>query len=355
MAGAHSSHLTAVVASRRHRRDSGLHPRRRRRGLLACCCVGQRSEDEFMSQALAMAEFLLFIIVLVLFLEIGPSEMPAKCSSKVQQACLDDYTTADQALPISARPANGINGGPAGASFWPNASPNNGPEARLALEQCGSSRVWCWRSGIKFMLYQTDGALDDHAPIRDYHKFFEVYGEYTTENSGIPGGVLFEYGPSIKYCHCMLTTNGTSLLPTHTHAWRMDTDYYCTIVTRDQWVLGGFGLALLLLLTWTRSMVDSDSDEEEDSFYKHGMKVTVLSLLWLYYSISTVALLWPYATRDMVAQDCEFPSANVLFYVFYLALLSLFCSIIFAVGGVIVMYNHRVSKRRATMIHKRAS
>lgn len=133
--------------------------------------------------------------------------------------------------------------------------------------------------------------------------------------------MLFEYGPSIKYCHCMLTTNGTSLLPTHTHAWRMDTDYYCTIVTRDQWVLGGFGLALLLLLTWTRSMVDSDSDEEEDSFYKHGMKVTVLSLLWLYYSISTVALLWPYATRDMVAQDCEFPSANVLFYVRAVSLL----------------------------------
>jgi hypothetical protein len=127
--------------------------------------------------------------------------------------------------------------------------------------------------------------------------------------------VLFEYGPSIKYCHCMMTTNGASLLPTHTHAWRLDTDYYCQVVTRDQWVLGGFGLTLLLLVTWTRSVVDADSGEDDDSFAKHGIKVTIVTLLWMYFSISTVALLFPYATRDRAGQDCEFPSANILFYV----------------------------------------
>jgi hypothetical protein len=56
-------------------------------------------------QALAMAEFLLFIVVLVLFLEIGPSEMPTTCKSSVQQvsALVDCMTHASVQMSVCVK------------------------------------------------------------------------------------------------------------------------------------------------------------------------------------------------------------------------------------------------------------
>lgn len=100
-----------------------------------------------------LAEFLLMLTALVIYIEIAPVDMAAKCPPRLQRACLDVYVGA-------------------GGSY----------DSALTDPSCGDARIHCWRSGLKEILYNglTLPEATTSVPL-------------TADRLGVSGRVLAEY------------------------------------------------------------------------------------------------------------------------------------------------------------------
>lgn len=114
----------------------------------------------------------MLVTVLALYLDVGASDIPAQCTSTLLETCLKRHAAA---------------GGAA--------------DSGLVTASCGQTRVGCWHSGAKQMIYN-GGALPN---------------AHTTYVPGIGPRLrstgLGDYLPYVELCQCLLTSNGTEPYP----------------------------------------------------------------------------------------------------------------------------------------------
>eukprot|EP00041_Stephanoeca_diplocostata_P012723 m.213863 g.213863 ORF g.213863 m.213863 type:complete len:184 (-) comp19063_c0_seq4:499-1050(-) len=122
------------------------------------------------------------------FIEVAPQDIPKVCPYDLQQTCLQKYGTAN---------------------------PPGEFEAGFLEVPCGSLRLMCWRSGLKFIIYS-----GKELPENTY------YDE--TLNDRLKHFNMSSFIPMAELCQCMLTSNGTVPYPASAFTFRSDTDYFCT-------------------------------------------------------------------------------------------------------------------------------
>eukprot|EP00041_Stephanoeca_diplocostata_P016597 m.327690 g.327690 ORF g.327690 m.327690 type:complete len:419 (+) comp20420_c0_seq8:191-1447(+) len=299
---------------------------RKKRNFL-CFGYSPHTLDKLLSQILPIAEFMLLIIVLVMFLQVAPSEMARTCDTKIHQECLEDYSEYDTT--IVAEDVGAVS--------------DNGFEVTFTQGLCGKVRVMCWRSGLKDMIYQ-DRTLADNDAKRNYTTFYNSLagGVLTTAATGIPVHTLSKYGASIKFCHCMLSSRGADLLPTNPDAFRSQVVYFCDAIVDATWILGGWGLVSLILIVWVKALVDYDNFGGAQN--QQG-KIVFCTTVWLIYSVVVVVILSPY-TNPTNSTQCELPDSNILFYIFLLAVFSMLMAAFALVIALSASHGNDTKRRR---------
>eukprot|EP00041_Stephanoeca_diplocostata_P005698 m.66473 g.66473 ORF g.66473 m.66473 type:complete len:318 (-) comp15947_c0_seq2:284-1237(-) len=248
---------------------------------------------------LPLAEVLLLLVVLVMYLEVAPLDIPKVCSITIQQECLNQFvqTSGDFELAFAEMP-------------------------------CGSLRVMCWRSA-----YQ------------------QIHYSYA-----LPPAAQAQYNASLEFCECMLTSGrGVAGLVGNEFpskdAWRTadDNPYFCDDL---KWVnlmaVGGLFIGICVVLV--RAFVDNEEDlipwnnngeqsftefqdvteqskaTERDSRIKRASSIVlVLDVLWISWSLGITLILRGHFVHG--GTDCQFPEATLLTYVAVIAGVSFLCGV----------------------------
>lgn len=172
------------------------------------CCgwlrqkMDQRAWDHglltVMKVTMAMGEFCLLLLVLVVLLEISPADIPKTCKDSTQENCMDQLLE------------------------------NNGTiEFDDGVSTCGSMRVACWRGSNKNILYKNNVASGKTSI--DYQAL------------GLSARTLETLQPRLEYCVCLLTLEGTVPMPESPTSWRSDTDFFCETLNSVNAGLGALG------------------------------------------------------------------------------------------------------------------
>lgn len=246
--------------------------------------VFQHSSRGWLKTVLPLAEFLLLLIAIILFVEIAPNDMPATCESSLLQSCLSTFIVAGGAQ-----------------------------DSALVENDCGHARVQCWRSGLKEMLYQGK-ELPAGATTID------------VDALDIPTNVLTMYKPDLVFCMCLLSNNGNSELPSSSDAWRSDTDYFCDVVETVNRGIGISGLLLACLIITVKAMLEEEDGntamEDEEDLTAIPL-VSFVTVFWFVWSCIVVSETRQYADPTAAADvKCVLPDANILSYVFVIGTMS---------------------------------
>eukprot|EP00035_Acanthoeca_spectabilis_P014661 m.283932 g.283932 ORF g.283932 m.283932 type:complete len:315 (-) comp16190_c0_seq9:111-1055(-) len=213
-------------------------------------------EPWWLRVTLPLAEYLLLLTVLLLFLEVAPQDIPAKCSNKLQETCLRLY----------------------------NVDRNGEFDAGFLQEACGTLRMNCWRGGIKAVIYNgeemTDADLYYKAGV--YDRVFNLLGEGTAAQSDL--------------CQCMLTNNGTEQYPRSPNAARADTNYFCDAIIASQ-NLGTVGLILSALVIALKSKLEQLVEMDSVSDFQVAVMHLMIDAFWFAWSLAVVIETVDYATE----------------------------------------------------------
>eukprot|EP00039_Didymoeca_costata_P008941 m.118836 g.118836 ORF g.118836 m.118836 type:complete len:410 (+) comp14293_c0_seq2:246-1475(+) len=245
---------------------------------------------------LAFGEFLLLLAVLLVLLEIGPQDIPSSCPTATLGKCMDEYTAA-------------------GGDF----------EAEYLGMTCGRATLQCWRGSYKTLLYgeKKDGKYASPDP-----------GTLNVTSLGLSSSVAAKYGPSLIWCHCLLTRGHTKDMPPSPFTWRIDLDYFCDSLNAINrgWGFGGIFIGVMVLCV--RNYMASFGEDANIFIKFHDLVIMlVLFSCWIIWS---AVMIWTsfihsaLVRDDQVEDSCELPDSQLFFYVFYIALISLF-------GGVAAM------------------
>eukprot|EP00037_Helgoeca_nana_P020212 m.199770 g.199770 ORF g.199770 m.199770 type:complete len:461 (+) comp25178_c0_seq5:146-1528(+) len=281
-------------------------------------CCGVPSE-KLLKTTMPVAEVLLLISVLLIYLEVAPEDIPAVCSTKLHQACLDEYIRATMHVQEADSAEYDI--------MW--------------LEMpCGSLRVECWRSGWKDILFSNQLAAGSS-----------------------------QWNASLSMCQCLLS-GGRDLgfvgneIPAQ-KAWRTDADnpYFCDDLKSIN-VLAFMGLLLGVAVYLTRSFIDeqplslNDVDEEKDketsarrlmTVHRAAGIVAFLTLSWIVWSIISIVLLSDHISVSPSSTECQYPEAAIFAYVAILAVLSLVAGLYAVVVNLNAVFRGRTADlRRST-------
>eukprot|EP00041_Stephanoeca_diplocostata_P012441 m.208244 g.208244 ORF g.208244 m.208244 type:complete len:361 (-) comp18960_c0_seq4:343-1425(-) len=267
-----------MAGAKKSRSRSSTNSRNRRTALFAGAV-----KTQWLTTTIPLAEFLLLVTTLLIYLEVAPSDIPKRCSWGLQKKCLGVY-------------------GEAGGEFDP----------MFVESACGSLRVMCWRSGLKFMMYKGD--------IPENTFYLKGFNDELAANN------LTSFIPMAELCQCMLTNNGTLSYPTSPDTFRSFTEYFCSELKSANAEMGVGGLILACLIITIRAHLDDvHKDSEGDLVAKESASiVAVWAIAWLGWSITVCVQTRNYALPSHAAKaDCEIPAGNIFFYIYCLGCASI--------------------------------
>jgi len=238
-------------------------------------------ETWWLKVTLPLAEFLLLLTVLLLFLEVAPQDIPRKCGNRLLETCIARYNAG-------------------GGEF----------DAGFLLEPCGALRMSCWRGGIKSVIYNGD----DMTAADQYYKA----GVYERVNATLGAATAAQ----TELCQCMLTSNGTVAYPKSPNVKREDTEYFCDAIIASQ-NLGIVGLVLVVFVVGMKARLEELDNVDSVSDLQIAVGHLFIDLFWLGWSLLVVAQTSDYTNETgYVNADCQIPSGAIFYYVFVLGLLS---------------------------------
>lgn len=231
----------------------------------------------WLKTVMPLAEFLLFLVAIMVFIQIGPSDIPRNCGTSLHQRCLQTYVE------------------------------NNGTsDSALTGSSCGAQRVECWRSGFKHMLYG-GGDLPEGTSRIDVNAL------------GLPDEVLQEWRPGLEYCICLLTNDGAQNLPTTSDAWRDDTEYFCPLLDVINNGIGIAGLVLACVMVTVKAVIEG----EDYNIRRSLPPVALVVFFWLSWSTVVVVMTAHYSIKGGPDTECGMPSSAIFYYVFVIGVMSL--------------------------------
>lgn len=242
-----------------------------------------------MKVTLSMGEFCFLLVVLVLVLEISPSDIPRVCPSGTQEACSGRLQEHNATL-----------------------------EFDDIVTSCGAMRVQCWRGSVKTLLYQ-NGKPPDNVNNVDFSAL------------GVDEAALGQQTMGrIEYCLCLLTLNGTKKLPDSPSAWRKETGLFCDTLDDYGGLLSPAGFVIGTVLILCKSALDDLGDDAHLIISSSFMFWTCLfASIWFLWNLFLVYSLRAYGNSGNEL-NCELPEAQMYFYVFYIAVLSMLAAAMFA-------------------------
>lgn len=293
-----------------------LQPESRKEHLWAVLCGRGKQfchvrHDNLFRTFMPLAEIILLLVVLVMYLEVAPEDIPRRCDVSIQQDCLNEFVKNT--------------GGTSGDGEF---------EVMFAERSCGTVRVQCWRSAFQSMHF-----------------------DYRLNANGAAA-----FNASLEFCQCLLNGAkgingriGNDIPPENSWRTADENPYFCEdLKWLNLMAFGGLLLGIFIVLV--RSYVENEDDladvsakihgkpeslaevaeddaqavtakqRERNARFRRAVVVTVvLNMLWLAWSVAIGVILSGYFVHD--GTDCEYPQATLLTYVGVIAWVSFACAL----------------------------